>query len=242
MNRFFCPPSNIQNEIIEILDPDEARHITKSLRQGVGDELVVFDGSGKEYLGQIKSVDSKSGVLISIKEIIQNPVRVPDITLACAIPKKAKFDFIVEKVTELGVNRIIPILTERTIVRLEDFKKASKQKRWQTIAINAAKQCKSPFIPEVSSIMEFKEIVSILKNFDLKLLPNLEQKRTHIKEFVKESLNKKIIILIGPEGDFSPREIDIAKKAGCLGISLGNLTLKVDTAAIISVGILNILA
>lgn len=157
--------------------------------------------------------------------------------MTCAIPKKAKFDDIVDKLTQLGVSRIIPLITQRVIVKLGQEKEERRLKRWRRIAESASQQSQRHDIPLIGGVQDFKKLILESENFNLKLIPTLFGKRKSIKEalssLMPSSLDKaKILCLIGPEGDFSKEEVDIAKKAGFVPISLGDLVLRVDTAAI----------
>lgn len=236
MQRFFCPPENIHKNKAVILDPGEIHHLLDVLRLRKDDEITVFDGENKEYLGLIESVSSK-GVSVKIMKIKKSPLDESNITLACAIPKKAKMDNIVEKATELGVSRIMPMITERTIVKLDLAKKDLRQTRWMKIAFSAAKQSQRMNLPTIEPIQEFREVLKEVKNYDLALIPNLEGKRKPLKEVLDiNKTAKRILIFIGPEGDFTPKEIDSALKEGVIAVSLGELVLRVETAALAVVG------
>jgi 16S rRNA (uracil1498-N3)-methyltransferase len=236
MNRFYCPSSGILGNEIIIKDKQKVRHIAKSLCLKPKEKVIVFDENGFEYLCVISRIEDK--VYLEVKEKIlpdKNHSRI-DLTIACAIPKKAKFDDIVDKLTQLSVCRIIPLITQRVIVKLDRKKKELRLNRWRRIAESASQQSQRHDIPKIDDVQDFKKVILESKNFNLKLIPTLFGERKSIKEalsFIKPSLDKiKILCLIGPEGDFSKEEIDIAKKAGFVPVCLGDLVLRVDTAAI----------
>ena len=239
MHRFFCSPENINKEYILINDKKEVHHIADVLRLRLNDSIVVFDGEGKEYNGIIKEIKRKYVKVKIISEKKLDKKKDINITLACAIPKKGGFDYIVEKATELGVDKIIPLETKRTIVSLGEERQKLKLNHWRQIAINACKQCKRNFIPEIEGVNNFLQIVSNVKNYDLCLFFCLEGRKRKIRDALKDFKKGKIIIFIGPEGDFTNEEIALAKKYGCRFACLGSRVLKVDTAAISVISIIN---
>ena len=237
MSRFFVPREFIKADSIYITGP-EAHHILDVMRLKISDEVVVFDGTGREYTGIVKAADRKS-LEVQIKSARESSVGIgPLITLIQAIPKKTKMDYIAEKATELGVSRIIPVTTERTIPEWNDAKKANVVQRWQKLAQEASKQCGRPDIPEVSPIMEFKEAITAAV-CDLKLIAVLSDKAIKLKDALKDSGGAKIAVAIGPEGDFTPEEAEDALKAGFRIVSLGPRVLKSDTAGLAVLSMIN---
>jgi len=237
-NRFFCPPENISDKNITIKDKKEIHHIVDVLRFEIGDKVVVFNGEGVEFAGTIKGI-SKDCINISIDKQYQAKKRSFAVTLACAIPKKAKFDFIVEKITELGVDRIIPLETERSEVRFKNDRMLSKISHFRQVAISASKQCQRSIVPKVEEVTNFKDALKAVQKYDLAIFPTLEGERIGMAEALKGFAGKEIIVFIGPEGDFSEEEVKLAKKSGCKLVTLGENVLKVDTAAITVVAVLN---
>ncbi|HOX54753.1 MAG: 16S rRNA (uracil(1498)-N(3))-methyltransferase [Candidatus Omnitrophica bacterium] len=237
-NRFFCPSENISEKVITINDKKEIHHIVDVLRFGIESDITIFNGEGFEFEGKIKEI-SKNSIRIMIENKYESKRRPFEITLACAVPKKAKFDFIVEKLTELGVDRIIPLETERSEVRYKKDRMLEKVGHWRQVAINASKQSQRSYIPQIEEVQNFKNVISKLENYDLALFPTLEGERVHLAEALKGFKERRIIIFIGPEGDFSEEEADLARKSGCKLVTLGENVLKVDTAAITVVAVLN---
>jgi len=238
MSRFYAPRENIKGNLIHI-DGQEARHILNVMRLGAGDKVVVFDGTGKEYAGFIKAVKSKSLIVEIIKVKSPKKETLPSITLAQAIPKKQKMDYIVEKATELGVAEIIPVISERTVVKVDETKSDKKRKRWQRIAQEAAKQCGRSDVPKIKETDKFYNVISNVNDYDLSLIAHLEDERVSLKEALSDFRNGKIIIFIGPEGDFTPEEILMAKETPSKFISLGSRILKSDTAGLYALSVLN---
>lgn len=157
----------------------------------------------------------------------------PNLTIACAIPKNARFDDIVDKLTQLGVGRIIPLVTERVVVKFDRKKEEARIGRWRKIAELASQQSQRNYIPVIAPVMDFKELLALAGDFDLKLIPTLSGQRKSLREIFSLSVPmSNILVLIGPEGDFSGEEVAAAKKSGFIPITLGPLVLRVDTAAI----------
>jgi len=236
--RFFVPKEAVRGKSI-LITGKEAHHILDVMRLGSLDKIVAFDGSGKEYVGFIK--DTKPGI-VSV-EIVET--RTPSgpqgskITLIQALPKKEKMDYIVEKSTELGVHSIIPVTTERTIPKWNASKSAAHVERWAKIVKEASKQCGRVDIPTVKGIMTFPESVKGAADYDLRLLAALTDETIRLKEALSGFKGGKVVIAIGPEGDFTSREVNKAREAGFKLISLGLRVLKSDTAGLAALAILN---
>jgi 16S rRNA (uracil1498-N3)-methyltransferase len=203
------------------------------LRLKPGEEVEMFDENGNEYDCVVEKVTDKQIELrITMRRLAPVKLDTVRITVACAIPKKVKMDDIVDKLTQLGVDRIIPLETERTIVRMEKLKKFLRLERWKRIAKSSSQQCKRSDVPVIESVRSMEEFLAEAGNFELKLIPTLSGENRSIKEVFSGSNARNILVLIGPEGDFSENEVRAAMKAGCIPVSLGKLVLRVDTAAI----------
>lgn len=238
MSRFFVRPQDVKGDEI-LVSKEEAHHIVDVMRMSEGDKITAFDGTGKEYVGEIVAA-SKNNLKIKIEKINtvspENKIRV---TLAQAIPKRAKMDFIVEKATELGVDEIIPLITDRTIVRLDEKTKKIRHAHWQNVAITAAKQCGRLEIPKVKLPVAFSDFADEMKNYDLALMACLHNETKAVGHILSGVRAKKILAMIGPEGDFSHREIKSAGSQGAHLVTFGRLVLRVDTAAIFILSVLN---
>ncbi len=242
MHRFYCPDLSPQSPTVTISDPQEIHHLKNVLKLHAGDKITVFDGKGNEVYGFIKDIHKGSIIMKKVSAVIgvQSPGH--RICLACAIPKKTKFEWIIEKSTELGIDEIIPLKTHRTEIRLSSQRILAKTQRYQTVALNAAKQCQRSFIPQIFPIQSLPETLKIISPKTLGLIPCLTGERKNLLE-VQSLIRQftKIIVFIGPEGDFTPEEILMAQQAGCIPVSLGNTILKVETAALAVVAYLNLL-
>lgn len=240
MHRFFCPNADFNSPLINLTQPEEIHHLKNVLRLTTNDTVIIFDGKGRETSGTILTVE-KQCVRIQINGTSDEPKKALRLSLACAIPKNAKFEMIIEKCTELGVDEIIPLQTHRTEVIVPQAKALSKLTRYQTVAINAAKQSKRKTIPKIYPITTFKDALRLVESPQtLALIPCLTDPRENLKDVLQKSLfdqPSQIIFLIGPEGDFTPQEIRDAVSAKCIPVSLGERVLKVDTAAISVVAI-----
>lgn len=232
MHRFYIPSSNISSEQAEINDPSQANHIKNALRLKVGSKIILFDDKKYEYTAIIQEIlDRKVIFNLKNKNRVMTDNKI-NITVACALPKKSKFDDMVDKLTQLGVNRIIPMITERVIVKLDSSKIDLRQRRWQKIALSAAQQSKRADLVLIDRLKDIQEVLLESKNFDLKLIPNLGEDKNTLKDIFSAHSYKNIIFLIGPEGDFTSQEISLAKKAGFIPVTLGSNVLRVETAAI----------
>ncbi|MFT8348654.1 RsmE family RNA methyltransferase [Clostridium saccharoperbutylacetonicum] len=235
MHKFFTEPNNVTETEGRILG-DDVKHIYKVLRLSEGEEVVLNNCEGIEYLGKIASI-TKSEVIVNIvkKLDINNESKVK-VHLFQGLPKGQKMDLIVQKGTELGIVEFIPTLTARVDVKLKgEFKKLDRLNR---IALEASKQSKRSIVPQVKEVIEFKEALDRLKEMDLVLVPYENAEDFGIKSLIrklgKENADlgniKNIGILIGPEGGFEEEEIDTLKKQGAYIITLGNRILRTETA------------
>jgi 16S rRNA (uracil1498-N3)-methyltransferase len=232
MRRFFVPIKNIEGGKISILDKSQVHHIKDVLRLKVKDNLMIFDDRGNEYNCIIEKITNEVTLGIKGESLLSSKKEGIKITLACAIPKKSKMDDIIDKLTQLGVDRIIPLETERVVVKLNKNKKEARLLRWQKIALSAAQQSQRNTSPVIEPIKNIKEVLIKSENYDLKLIPTLTGKRKILKEVFTQIKPKNILVLIGPEGDFANGEIKLALENGFIPVTLGDTVLRVDTAAV----------
>ena len=241
MNRFYVEKINLFEEYILLDDPVQLHHLRDVLRIKPLEKVAIFDNSGNEYIVLVSEIGPLSAKLELIEKKLHDHSGIK-ITIACAIPKKVKMDDIVDKLTQLGVECIIGLQTERVIVKLDRQKKLGRLERWKKIALSAVKQSGRSKLPVIKPISELKDVIQSAHDFDLKLIPTLEGKRKTLKGIfnnVSKEINT-VIILIGPEGDFTPNEVALAESAGFLPISLGAQVLRVDTAAIAAVSFIKL--
>lgn len=238
MSRFYVPKESIKGNQVLIIGK-EAHHILDVMRLKVSDNIVVFDGTGNEYVGIVKGTGNKSLSL----EITQTRKTTPQensiVTLIQAIPKKEKMDYIVEKATELGVNCVMPVTTARTIPDWSESKKAGIVTRWQKISQEAAKQCGRMVLPEIEPVKTLEEALSHINGYDLKLIAALSDNAIKLKDALKSCSGGKIAVAIGPEGDFTEEEIKQAEEKGFKIVNLGRRVLKSDTAGLAVLAMIN---
>jgi len=241
MHRFYCPHLTTSTTSLTISDHSEIHHLKKVLRLKTGDTIVAFNGQGIEGKGVIAAM-SPHQITLRLEAVTEKSHTGTTIILACAIPKKAKFEFIIEKATELGVDEIIPLLTARTEVRVNQSTAAQKQHRYQTVAVNAAKQSGRTTVPVIHPPTEFNKLLKNIPQETGLFIPCLVGERKDIATALSgKSKFKKMTFFIGPEGDFTPQEVQSAIAAGAVPLSLGETVLKVDTAAIITVALAKLL-
>ncbi|MEY2540571.1 MAG: rRNA (uracil1498-N3)-methyltransferase [Verrucomicrobiota bacterium] len=167
------------------------------------------------------------------------------ITLGQAIPKGKNMDLIVQKAVEIGAAEIAPILSDRTIVQVDLESAAQKQMKWQEIAIEAAKQCGQNWLPQVRTPRKLSEFFAEGARFDLQLIGSLQSDALHLKKILGDysaehrQLPTSVLMLVGPEGDFTPAELALARSHGCQPITLGPIILRVETAAIYCLSVLS---
>ncbi len=240
MHRFYSQHANFSQKILTITDKDEVHHMKDVLRLKKGAVIQIFNGQNQEAEVMIQDF-TQQGLKVEVQSIRQASSKKVKIILACAPPKKDKFEWIIEKCTELGVDEIIPLKTKRGDVVYSSDKMAGKLSRFQKVAMNASKQSKRTDLPKIHPMTDLSQVLKNLDPQGLHLFPSLNGKSKHIKEIIGNSTNKSVTIFIGPEGDFTPDEVEQAVKAGCVPISLGDTVLKVETAAIATVSLVHFL-
>jgi 16S rRNA (uracil1498-N3)-methyltransferase len=230
--RIYSASKNISEGKIIINDIEQIHYLKDVLRLKISCTITVFDEKGNEYKATIEQISSKNLSLKILNRLAHEQAMGIRLAIACAIPKKSKFDDIVDKLTQLGVDRIIPLITERVIVKIDRQKAAGRKQRWEKIALAASQQSQRNTVPVIDSVKDFKSALAETKDFDLKLIPTLPGERKSLKEKLEGEKYKNIIVFIGPEGDFTPEEVALAEKAGFIPVSLGESVLRVETAAV----------
>lgn len=234
MRRFFTESQNIKDGVAEIFE--DAKHIEKVLRMKVGDQLLVFDGSGFEYHAKLIQIEKN----FCRAEIFHKELSLSEpttrITLFQGLPKSGKMELIIQKAVELGVSEIVPVVMDRCVVKINSQSAAEeKAARWNKVSIEAAKQCGRGKIPQVSVPVSFEEAVRLLSSKDLSIMPYEElghQGQLGLKNLLSQNQTAKCIgILVGPEGGFSTEEADLAQKSGISTVGLGKRILRTETVA-----------
>ena len=236
MHRFHLPPAACQGATI-LLDEAEAHHAARVLRLTRGDRAVVLDGAGHELLCEVTEV-ARNQIALAVRQRNTIPPLPYRLTLIQAITKGKSMDLIVQKATELGVSRIVPVISERSVTRIEPDEAEWKVEKWRTIAVEAIKQCGSAWLPEIVAPVTPAAFLAQPKPPAFMLLASLQPGATHPRELLRAAREERRrgldapAIWIGPEGDFTPAELNQIRAAGALPITLGPLVLRSETAAL----------
>lgn len=241
--RAFCAPASAEPAEI-ILSPEESHHLVAVNRANPGDTVTAFDGRGMEWICSLKEADKRAARL-QVRFAQKAKPLAYEITLGQALPKGGFMDAIVRKATELGAARIAPLESERTQVHLEGDRTDRKIEKWQTAALEAAKQCGNPWLPEIVPLQKASAFMESARGFDLKLIASLQPGAQSLKTVLtafrtaQGRAPKKVVWLIGPEGDFTPAELSQAKSCGFEPVTLGPLVLRCETAAVYALSVLS---
>lgn len=238
MHHFFIRSEQIEKDYAVITGSD-VNHIKNVLRMAPGERLLLSDGTGQDYIGEIEKLEAEAVQLKVLSEEAGSHELPAKLYLFQGLPKSDKMELIIQKAVELGVYEIIPVASKRTVVKLDAKKEQHKQKRWHQIAESAAKQSKRSIIPDVTSVKTFQEALAYAGDFDYNVIPyecavNMDETRNYIRQCKNGS---SIGVFIGPEGGFEESEIMLAKQEGIFPVTLGKRILRTETAglAILSV-------
>jgi len=243
MHRFYLPPDSCRGEILT-LPEREAHHAAHVLRLRRGERISVLDGEGQIIEAEVAEVSRKVlRAIVRGRTLAARPHW--RITLAQAIPKGKMMESIIQKATELGVARIVPLLTERVIIHLDEEDAANKEERWQHTAVEALKQSGNPWLSRVSLPVTPAQFLAEKEEFELALIGSLRDDARHSRHYFDRFRERhgrspsSACLWIGPEGDFTDAEMEAARVGGAQPIDLGPLVLRCETAAIASLAIVN---
>jgi len=232
MKRFFIQSDEISKPFPEIFGQD-AQHIIKVLRLNIGDHIVLLDGTGHEYEAEIVRFSTNRVYVTIVRKVLTATESSVQIIVGQGYLKDKKMDLLVRHLTEIGISQWIPVITERSIPQPDKKRMVSRIQRWKAIANEAVKQCKRSIPPEIFAPVSFQEAVRQNNIADLKIIffenETIPIKRSLVPDGQTPS---KIMIMLGPEGGFSQKEVDLAKTAGFITASLGPRILKAETASI----------
>lgn len=243
MHRFYLPPDETQDATLTLTE-GEAHHASEVLRLRPGERIVVLNGAGHEFLCEITEA-SRSKVKLAVLNKLSIPPLPYKLTLVQAIPKGKTMDLIVQKATELGADRIVPILSERTVAQVSDDSAAAKVEKWRATAIEAIKQCGSAWLPQIELPVSPAAFIAKEEKSDLAFIATLRTNARHPRAYFAtfraehQRSPKTVAVWVGPEGDFTPAEINAVSSGGALPITLGQLILRSETAAIYCLAVLN---
>lgn len=236
MFRYFCADNNIINNTVTVEGGDE-KHLKTILRAQPGDKISVVTES-KEYIAEIKGVNKEKIICTLIEEVMSNNETKINITLCQGIPKQTKMETIIQQNVELGVKSFIPLITERTVVKFNQKDREQKKlNRWQKIARESAKQSKRNIIPVVEPIMTVKELVEKLKDEDALVLVPYELEDVKLLKDVLFESSDNYYIVIGPEGGFDIKEIQMLQEIGAHIVTLGKRILRTETAGVVTAAV-----
>jgi len=248
MHRFYIAPENWNPDALTLSGP-EAHHSRDVLRMKSRDKAVLFNGCGREITAEIVDLDGGEVHLRKLHESNTPPLRCR-ITLGQAIPKGKNMELIVQKAVEIGASEIAPLISERTIVDLDPASAGQKQAKWRQVSIEAAKQCGQNWLPHMHAPRKLKDFFAAVEaavpsrnfseaaetavstTFDLRLIGSLQPDALHLKKILADyasehrHLPSRVLMLIGPEGDFTPAELALAKSHGCRPITLGPIVFR----------------
>jgi 16S rRNA (uracil1498-N3)-methyltransferase len=241
--RFYAPTTAFdKNQNAVSLIADEARHLREVLRLKPGDEVYVFNGEGKEFLSRVEESRRDTARLQIIREVeAARPESQLQLTLALALLKGEKFDLVVPKATELGVTRIVPVITRHADIRLRDESDAAKRvTRWQRIAMEAAKQSGRAVVPEIAKLITFASLIESTSKTERRncLMFSERDGQSLLQTKGRLADTKQMTALVGSEGGWSEEEVAAARAAGWAVVTLGGRTLRAETAAIAVVALL----
>lgn len=234
ITNFYTSLDNISDETLKIKG-EEARHILTVLRHKTGDVIAVVDGCGTKYNVSIErtSKNSLQGKIISKIRKENEPLCY--FTLAQAVCRQERMDFLIEKATEIGVCSIIPILTERSLIKVSGASKGkNKIDRWRRIAIASMKQSLRTVLPKIEDITPFNQLFSDIRYYNLCLIACMEEGSKKINEL--EELKRKlrnVLLIVGPEAGFTDDELSQAIASGAIPITLGERRLRTETAGVV---------
>ncbi len=235
MKRYYAPSLDRGT-----LDAEQAHHCSDVMRQKVGDLLSVFNGEGVEAKARITAID-RDAVKFEVlaKAVTARPAH--PVWLAQALTKKNAMELILQKATELGVAEIVPLQSDHSVAQVDDEKADAKLDKWHRLTIEAAKQCGQNWLPKVHAPLTPREFLPGIPKNALKLIASLQPEAKPLKTVLREHLaglkpGTPIVVMIGPEGDFTPAEIGAARAAGFAPVSLGKIILRAETAAFFTLG------
>ncbi len=243
MHRFYLPPDHCAGTALRLAGR-EAHHALRVLRVKYGELVAVLDGIGNEFLCTVENC-SRDAVTLSVSLKHFTPAPACPVTLLVAVPKGKIIEDIIQKSVELGVHRIVPLLTERVAPHLDAGAAADKREKWRLVAIEAIKQCGALWLPKIETPATIGQCLARPEKIDFSLVGSLQTERRRPRECFEEFQTRhgrrprSAAVWIGPEGDFTLEELKAIEKSGAQPVSLGKLVLRVETAAIYCLSILN---
>jgi 16S rRNA (uracil1498-N3)-methyltransferase len=243
MHRFYTPPDDAKGSPI-VLSRQESHHATKVLRLKAGEQVTVLDGAGSELLCEVV-LAGKHTVQLNVIQKKSHPPLPCRLTLIQALPKGKAMDLIVQKATELGAHRIVPVIAERSVAQVDGANAGAKVEKWLAVGVESIKQCGSPWLPKIDAPLPLSSFLAKREKSDLSLVGSLQGDACHARKYFQEFQARHqrrpadVAVWIGPEGDFTPDEMAAIQAGGALPITMGPLILRCDTAAITSLAVVS---
>ena len=235
MHRFFVPQLYNEEMYIEGVD---ARHISKVLRMQPGAQLQIVSDDGVSAMAEITAINSERVTVRCLEKLAESHEPRVKLVLAQGLAKGEKMDFIIQKAVEMGAYSVIPVAMEHSVVRLDGAKAAKKLERWQKIAESAAKQSKRDIIPEVQPVQSMGEMLAKCE-CQTKIIAYECEDRLSLKAALKAAEEaggiSELLLIIGPEGGISEGELEQARQAGAVPVSLGRRILRAETAGLVAI-------
>ncbi|MGB9803361.1 16S rRNA (uracil(1498)-N(3))-methyltransferase [Desulfofundulus sp.] len=231
---FFVPPEQITGDRVTITGPDVV-HISRVLRLGPGDLITVMDGQGMGYRVRLTRTAGHTVEGVVLEKFIPGGEAPLMVTLVQGLARGEKMDIIIQKSTELGVSRVIPLACHRSVVRLNPLKARERQQRWQRIAMEAAKQSRRAIVPRVTEVMDLSAVLDLISPGALALMPWEEERELTLKRVLRGRSCREVFVFIGPEGGFTSGEVAMAREKGVLSVTLGPRILRTETAGLAAV-------
>ncbi|HUF60715.1 MAG TPA: 16S rRNA (uracil(1498)-N(3))-methyltransferase [Verrucomicrobiales bacterium] len=242
MSRFYVPPDEWRPANM-VLEGAEAYHCLEVLRRREGDKIVVFNGKGQEATARIRSAD-RYRVELDVQGILRSPPLAARLVLAQAVIKGKRMDFVLEKATELGAAEVIPLLSDRSVVRFDAAEARRRQAKWNRVAVEACKQSGQNWAPVVREPVAVSSFLGEELPAELCLVASLQEGARPLPAILDDYQDVhgrrpgSALVLIGPEGDFTPAEMSRALQAGCQPLTLGPIVLRTETAALYGLSVL----
>ncbi|MGD0259158.1 MAG: RsmE family RNA methyltransferase [Verrucomicrobiota bacterium] len=243
MHRFFLPPEQCREASL-FLTGREAHHARDVVRVRHRERVAVVDGTGHEFQCEVQEY-ARDKVRLVVVEKLFHPALPSQVTLLQAVPKGRTMEAIIQKATELGASRIVPLLSERVVAQLDDQDARHKAAKWRLVAMEAIKQCGSAWLPEVEAPVTPSRFLARGESFELPLIASLESSSRPLREYLRTfhakhgRMPRSVCVWVGPEGDFTPAETEAIKSHGVVPITLGRLILRAETATIYCLSVLN---
>lgn len=234
----YVPPEAIVDDRAVLTDGEEYRHLVRVLRKRPGDRVTFVDGTGWVYDGEIEQVGPAA---VGLRVTRRRDETEPDVrvTLAPALLKGNRLDFVIEKATEIGVDGIVPMRTARTIVEQDAASGEARRARWQRLALSAMKQSLRSWLPPVAPVAEFSEVIARASAYDLAVIAWEGETLDGIPAALADRPRpRRVLVLVGPEGGFDRTEVDAARHAQVSPVSLGARRLRADTASLVALTVL----